>query len=80
MGKAESREDWWVIRQASKRQDGPKKEIGPLTHRGARSTAHQLHIDGWDVTLHRRVGGKMVKKLEPQFPGTKRRTETRKTA
>lgn len=71
MGKvAKQREDWWVIRKNTQHQSGETKQIGPLTHRGARSTALALHVAGWNVLLQRRdTQGKKVREILPQFLG-----------
>lgn len=62
--------DWWVLRRGMPVLRGEKKDLGPFTHREARSRAFQAHVQGWTVELERRdAKGASVRVVVPVFPG-----------
>lgn len=61
--------DWWVRRTGLPVLRGEKKDLGPFTHREARSHAFRAYRFGWSVELERRdAKGGSSKVVVPVFP------------
>lgn len=63
-------QEWFAILVPSKKKGGgPKKEVGPLTHREAREVARTWYADGASVELQRRRHYEKAYTVTPVFPG-----------